>query len=76
MSKRRKGLTGATVTVREVTKYYFPHPEDRCAAHGQALCIKCARNPGNCANPTGAGGCSTYYTTGMHWDTCPNRIKS
>ena len=56
------------VHVLERHVYKFPNPEARCSAHGQSLCIKCARN-GPC------GQCDTYEATGMHWDTCANRIR-
>lgn len=61
------------VVVREET-FEFPGYEAVCAAHGQRLCVLCARNPGNCAGGDG-GGCGHWQSTGMHWDTCPNRIK-
>lgn len=56
------------------TVYEFPdYPNSRCAAHGDALCVSCARNPGSCVSEM--GGCSIYSVSGMHWDTCPNRIR-
>lgn len=53
--------------------YSFPSLDEKCSAHGANLCVYCARNPGSCVEPT--GGCSMWSETGMHWDTCPNRIK-
>ncbi len=47
----------------------------RCVAHGEASCALCSRNPSTCAQHDHPNqGCSTYEATGMHWDTCPNRI--
>lgn len=57
--------------VHRVT-YTFPSLENRCSAHGQSLCVLCARNPGDCA--TGSS-CEMWSVTGMHWDTCPNRVR-
>lgn len=63
-----------TVQVVETTTYDFPdYPNAKCPAHGDPLCVACARNPGNCVREMGA--CSYYAETGMHWDTCPNRIR-
>lgn len=62
--------------VHRVT-YTFPSLEARCSAHGQSLCVLCARNPGSCGQSTADGavaGCGMWVETGMHWDTCPNRI--
>lgn len=67
--------------VHRVT-YTFPSLEARCSAHGQSLCVLCARNPGTCGDdPDSEGfdhtrgrGCGVWSETGMHWDTCPNRI--
>src|SRR5688500_15585567 len=52
--------------------YRFSSLEEKCVAHGTPLCVHCARNPGSCVKPD--GGCSMWSETGMHWDTCPNRI--
>jgi hypothetical protein len=46
----------------------------RCAAHGEANCDLCSLNPADCSEP--GGQCEVYRTTGMHGDTCPNRIRS
>jgi len=54
--------------------YTFPGLDDRCSAHGQSLCVLCARNPGSCKDGD-SGGCGMWSATGMHWDTCPNRLK-
>lgn len=56
------------VIVTETTVYEFPNLNARCSAHGQQLCVKCARN-GPCEE------CSIYAESGMHWDTCANRIR-
>lgn len=53
---------------------YFPDPEARCSAHGDRMCADCAQNPSTCAEPN-APGCGTWLSTGMHWDTCPNRVR-
>lgn len=43
--------------------------EPRCPAHGKERCALCSLN-GPCDS------CSYYDATGMHWDTCPNRVRS
>ena len=53
---------------------YWPDPDARCPAHGARFCAACHRNPGDCRDGTG-GGCGYWSATGMHWDTCPNRIR-
>lgn len=70
-------ITSVAVEVHVVTTtvYRFPEPTDRCSAHGQSLCIMCARNPSTCAT-SDSPPCGTYSATGMHWDTCPNRDRS
>jgi hypothetical protein len=48
-----------------------------CVAHGRPRCSWCARTDwgrvtvvhGECS------GCSTYGDSGMHWDTCPGRVR-
>lgn len=52
---------------------YWPDPHARCPAHGDRFCESCHRNPGDCADADGS--CSYWSATGMHWDTCPNRIR-
>lgn len=44
-----------------------------CSAHGCGPCDLCSLNPADCAEPNGS--CGYYRETGMHWDTCPNRIR-
>lgn len=61
------------VLVVETTTYSFPDPEAKCPAHGQRFCMACCRNPSTCVEDN--GGCGFYSSTGMHWDTCPNRIR-
>ncbi|MBL1107373.1 hypothetical protein JK361_22665 [Streptomyces sp. 5-8] len=51
----------------------FPEPGARCSAHGTHRCALCHRNPSTCTSEL--GGCGTWSLEGMHWDTCPNRIK-
>jgi hypothetical protein len=48
-------------------------PQHRCTAHGEQACGLCTLNPSTCNTP-GEVGCATYSETGMHWDTCPNRV--
>ena len=50
----------------------FPEPGAKCVAHGDEQCLYCHRNPSDCAN---GGNCSTWARTGMHWDTCQNRVR-
>lgn len=65
------------VSVVHRVTYTFPNLEARCSAHGQSLCVLCARNPGDCAPGRDGSGqsCRMWMETGMHWDTCPNRIR-
>jgi hypothetical protein len=39
-----------------------------CSAHGDMACELCSLDPGDCQ-------CDIYKETGMHWDTCPGRIR-
>lgn len=51
-----------------------PKDVDRCVAHGRAACQNChLTKPGGLDNDGDCTGCGTYGSTGMHWDTCPNR---
>lgn len=52
----------------------FPEADAKCSAHGAPGCELCHRNPADCASSRPRG-CDAYSLTGMHWDTCPNRIK-
>lgn len=52
---------------------YFPDPDAKCVAHGVQFCASCHRNPAYCMGSDSVG-CGRYSGTGMHWDTCPNRI--
>lgn len=61
------------VSVVHRVTYSFPSLTEKCSAHGQSLCVMCARNPGSCGDSSDTGACSVYAETGMHWDTCPNR---
>jgi hypothetical protein len=49
------------------------HPAT-CSGHGREACEICSLNPASCAD--GYGECIAYSQTGMHWDTCPNRIST
>jgi hypothetical protein len=55
-------------------EFAAPKPP-RCVAHGNEACADCSRirtidfDGGECRH------CSTYGTDGMHWDTCPGRIR-
>lgn len=51
----------------------FPDPDAACSAHGDKRCLHCHRNASDCAQADGQ--CSVYATTGMHWDTCANRVR-
>lgn len=53
---------------------YFPDPHATCPAHGDRYCALCARNPADCAEGD-SGGCGYWLAYGMHWDTCPNRVR-
>lgn len=51
-----------------------------CIAHGVTACTACTLNPSTCG-PDHTGdqdqvGCGQYGVTGMHYDTCPNRIPT
>lgn len=50
----------------------FPEAGAKCVAHGDIECLYCHRNPADCAN---GGNCGTWSRTGMHWDTCANRVR-
>jgi len=52
----------------------FPDPTARCPAHGDHQCAECHRNPSTC-NDRDYVECGYWTTTGMHWDTCTNRIR-
>jgi hypothetical protein len=45
----------------------------KCSAHGRIACALCHRNPSNCV--TAYGGCAVYAEDGVHWDSCPNRVR-
>jgi hypothetical protein len=51
---------------------HFPDPQARCSAHGTSYCLACHRNP---SGPGTCGQCFSYDSTGMHGDTCSNRIR-
>lgn len=47
----------------------------KCIAHGEPVCRLCSLNPASCDVEASSAGCLTYSTSGMHWDTCPNRVR-
>lgn len=51
---------------------HFPDPTAECAAHGIRYCLACHRAP---STHTKCHECGVYESTGMHWDTCNNRIR-
>jgi len=51
---------------------HFPDPRARCSAHSTAYCLACHRNPSGART---CGQCFSYDPTGMHGDTCPNRVR-
>lgn len=71
-------------SVEDVARWFGVPPhllvkKPRCVAHGDERCTWCAQNPSGCAagaDPSLPWGCDLYATTGMHWDTCPNRIRT
>jgi len=52
---------------------YWPDPKATCSAHGDRYCLHCHRHPSSCESPDGP--CGMWFSTGMHWDTCMNRIR-
>lgn len=62
-------LAAAALTMHPGPKREQP----TCSAHGETDCEWCSLNSADCIN--GYGQCSYYSETGMHWDTCPNRIR-
>jgi len=50
---------------------------DRCPAHGAERCPKCSRisTRGLTDDGLSCRGCGYWGATGMHWDTCPHRIR-
>jgi hypothetical protein len=53
----------------------FPDTDVTCPAHGDRKCAHCHRNPGSCDDVEQLGECVHWPNTGMHWDTCPNRLR-
>jgi hypothetical protein len=51
----------------------FPEAGATCSAHGEQQCARCHRNPSDCLTEDGA--CGRWSSSGMHWDTCPNRRR-
>lgn len=54
---------------------YWPDPDARCPAHGRRYCAGCHRNPSTCRD-FDSPPCGYWQATGMHWDTCPNRVTT
>lgn len=53
---------------------------NRCPAHGKAMCQTCSRIAvyhisKDVGEPPQCDSCEYWGETGMHWDTCPNRIR-
>lgn len=67
-------LTETPATCPEHDGVCFPHPDTLCPAHAYTQCRLCHRNPASCADSTGA--CSTWAATGMHHDSCQNRVRT
>lgn len=44
-----------------------------CPAHGDAGCVLCSASADGATRH--CSGCDFFAETGMHWDTCPNRVK-
>lgn len=64
-------------TYKEAQAEFDQWNEDRlselvhCPAHGRANCEACSQNP----DPSRCQ-CGYFEATGMHWDTCPGRIRA
>lgn len=51
-------------------------PKPRCVAHGEAECSDCSRITSDyLTDDGGCKGCGAWGSDGMHWDTCPGRIR-
>ncbi|MFI5687859.1 hypothetical protein [Streptomyces sp. NPDC051636] len=66
--------TTAATTCSEHDGPCFPDPTAKCPAHGDHQCAACHRNPSSC-NDRDYVECGYWSSTGMHWDTCSNRIR-
>jgi hypothetical protein len=53
-------------------------PDAVCPAHGEARCRWCAQSAGRGRRVFGrmCDDCGWFYATGMHWDTCQNRVSA
>lgn len=52
-------------------------PKAFCPAHGEHRCRTCAQSGGRAGRRVVGRlceDCTQFGTTGMHWDTCPNRV--
>lgn len=47
----------------------------RCPAHGDPACALCSRIAEDDLEDGSCRHCGYYAGTGMHWDTCPGRIR-
>ncbi len=66
---------GIVAVARAVLGEASAVPAPRCVHHGVEACPACSANPGSCGDPDAVQvGCGHYAATGMHWDTCPNRV--
>jgi hypothetical protein len=63
-----------TVVAERITNRlpHFPDPSATCSAHGTRYCLTCHRNP---SGGRTCGQCYVYDSTGMHGDSCANRIR-
>jgi hypothetical protein len=48
----------------------------KCAAHGHEGCTWCAQTTPGGLEDGKCLGCEVYAETGMHWDTCPYRVRT
>lgn len=66
---------GALDCLRTALRSLVQPEPPRCVAHGNEACASCSLittadfSGGECRH------CTVYGETGMHWDTCPGRIK-
>jgi len=62
---------------RHESRHLVEDEPHRCPAHGDVACTWCAQNPASCGpDSNNSPACDYYRETGMHWDTCPNRVLS
>lgn len=69
------GVAGIGEMQEALREFADPKPPT-CSAHGEAACAECSRiTPKYLTADGGCTSCGVYEVTGMHWDTCPGRIK-